>query len=66
MRFQEEKVVLSGDFEATFTQVATPEEDQASLRFLMVQSPELPTEVYQYVRHIFGAKCAPTCLTILC
>ena len=46
MRFQEEKVALSGDFKATFTQVATPEEDQASLRFLMVQSLDLPTEVY--------------------
>ena len=51
MGFREEKVA----------QVAVPEEDQASLRFLWRQSPELSTEVYQYVRHIFGAKCAPTC-----
>ncbi|KAL9977438.1 hypothetical protein ACROYT_G014841 [Oculina patagonica] len=61
MRFREEKVALSGDIEAMFNQVAVPEEDQASLRFLWRQSPESPTEVYQYVRHIFGAKCAPTC-----
>ena len=44
-----------------FSQVAVPEEDQASLRFLWRHNPESPTEVYQYVRHIFGAKCAPTC-----
>ncbi len=61
MRFREDKVALSGDIEAMFNQVAVPEEDQASLRFLWRQSPESPTEVYQYVRHIFGAKCAPTC-----
>ena len=61
MRFREEKVALSGDIEAMFNQVAVPEEDQACLRFLWRQSPDLPTEVYQYVRHIFGAKCAPTC-----
>ena len=60
MRFREEKVALSGDIEAMFNQVAVPEEDQASLRFLWRQSPESLTEVYRYVCHIFGAKCAPT------
>ena len=44
-----------------FNQVAVPEADQGALRFLSRQSPESPIEVYQYVRHIFGAKCAPTC-----
>ncbi|XP_067025671.1 uncharacterized protein [Acropora muricata] len=44
-----------------FNQVALPEADQGALRFLWRQSPESPIEVYQYVRHIFGAKCAPTC-----
>ena len=44
-----------------FNQVAVPETDQGALRFLWRQSPESPIEVYQYVRHIFGAKCAPTC-----
>ena len=61
MRFREEKVALSGDIEAMFNQVAVPEADQSALRFLWRQSPESPIEVYQYVRHIFGAKCAPTC-----
>ena len=61
MRFREEKVALSGDIEAMFNQVAVPDTDQVALRFLWRQSPESPIEVYQYVRHIFGAKCAPTC-----
>ena len=61
MPFREEKVALSGDIEAMFNQVAVPEAYQVSLRFLWRQSPETPIEVYQYVRHIFGAKCAPTC-----
>ena len=60
-RFREEKVALSGDIEAMFNQVAVPPEDQAALRFLWRQSPESEIEVYQYLRHIFGAKCAPTC-----
>lgn len=60
MRFRKEKVALSADIEAMFNQVAVPEQDQVALRFLRRRSSELPTEVYQYVRHIFGAKCAPT------
>lgn len=61
MRFREEKVALSGDIEAMFNQVAVPPEDQAALRFLWRQSSESEIEVYQYLRHIFRAKCAPTC-----
>ena len=61
MRFREEKIALSGNIEAMFNQVAVPPEDQVVLRFLWRQSPESETEVYQYLRHIFGAKCAPTC-----
>ena len=44
-----------------FNKVAVPPEDQAALRFLWHQSPESGIEVYQYLRHIFRAKCAPTC-----
>ena len=38
-----------------------PHHPVVALRFLWRQCPESPIEVYQYVRHIFGAKCAPTC-----
>ena len=44
-----------------FNQVAVPPEEQAALRFLWRYSPESEIEVYQYLQHIAGAKCAPTC-----
>ena len=61
MRFREEKIALSADIEAMFSQVAVPKEDQPVLRFLWRDSTDSGTETYQYQRHIFGAKCAPTC-----
>ena len=61
MRFREEKIALSADIGAMFNQVAVAKEDQPVLRFLWRDSPDSETEVYQYERHIFGAKCAPTC-----
>lgn len=61
MRFREERIAISADIEEMSSQVGVPDYEQACLRFLWQQSPESPPEVYQYVRHIFGAKCAPTC-----
>ena len=61
MRFREEKVTFSRDIEVMFNQVAVPEADQVALRFLLHQSPKSAIEVYQFMWHIFGAKCAPTC-----
>ena len=61
LRFREEKVAHTGNIEAMFNQVAVPETDQVALRFLWRQSPESAIEVYQFMRHKFGAKCAPTC-----
>lgn len=61
MRFREERIALSADIEAMFNQVALPKDNQPVLRFLWRDSPDAETEIYQYQRHIFGAKCAPTC-----
>ena len=61
MRFRQESIVLSADIEAMFNQVAVPEDDQLVLRFLWRKKPSDKVDVYQYVRHIFGAKCSPTC-----
>ena len=61
MRFREEKVALPANIEAMFNQVMVPKADQSVLRLLWRESPEAESEVYQYVRHIFGSKCAPTC-----
>ena len=61
MRFRQELVAVSADIEAMFNQVAVPKEDQLVLRFLWRKKPSDKVDVYQYVRHIFGAKCSPAC-----
>jgi hypothetical protein len=60
MRFREERVALSADIESMFSQVAVPEEDQTVLRFLWREDRSLQPDVYQFRRHIFGAKSSPT------
>ena len=61
MRFWQEQLAVSADIDATFNQVAVPEEGQSVLRFLWRENPADKMEVYQYSRNIFGAKCSPTC-----
>ena len=42
-------------------QVAVPNDDSRCLRFLWREDPEQKIEVYEYKRHVFGAKSLPTC-----
>ena len=42
-------------------QVGLLESDQCSLRFLWREDPTSDVSVFQYSRHIFGAKDSPTC-----
>ena len=44
-----------------FRQVGVLPSDQPSLRFLWREDPTTNVVVYQYTRHIFGAKDSPTC-----
>ena len=44
-----------------FLQVKVPLEDCKVLRFPKRDNPNEPFKVYEYVRHIFGAKTLPTC-----
>ncbi len=61
IRFRQELIAMSAGIEAIFNQVAVPEEDQSVLRFVWRRTLEDRVDVYQYVRHIFGAKYSPTC-----
>ena len=44
-----------------FLQVAVPNDDSRCFRFLWREDPEQKIEVYEYTRHVFGAKSSPTC-----
>ena len=44
-----------------FLQVKVPPEDCKVLRFLWRDNPNEPIKVYEFGRHIFGAKSLPTC-----
>ena len=44
-----------------FLQVGVLPEDQPSLRFLWREDPSTEVMVFQYIRHIFGARDSPTC-----
>ena len=61
MRFREHKYAISADIEGMFMQVGLLESDQRSLRFLWRDNPKSDVSVFQYTRHIFGAKDSPTC-----
>ena len=43
-----------------FLQVAVPKNDSRCLQFLWREDPEWRIEVYEYTRHVFGAKSSPT------
>ena len=60
-RFREHQIALSADIEAMFLQVAVPSDDSRGLQFPWREDPEQRIEVYEYTRHVFGAKSSPTC-----
>ena len=60
-RFRENRIALSADIEAMFLQVLMPKDDCRFLRFLWRSNPEMEIDVYEYTRHVFGAKSSPTC-----
>ena len=61
-RFREKKIALTADVEAMFLQVKVPLADCKVLRFLWRENNTDPISVYEYGRHIFGAKRSPTCV----
>ena len=61
LRFRQHPYAVSADIEGIFLQVGVLPSDQPSLRFLWREDPTTKVVVYQYTRHIFGAKDSPTC-----
>ena len=60
-RFREGPIALTADIESMFLQVQFPERDKSYLRFLWRPTVNKPVQIYEYQRHVFGAKSSPTC-----
>ena len=60
-RFREGPIALTTDIESMFLQVKVPERDKSCLRFLWRPTMNEPVQIYEYQRHVFGAKNLPTC-----
>ena len=57
----QQQFAVSADIEGMFLQVGILPSDLPALRFLWWEDPSKTVEMYQYTRHIFGAKDSPTC-----
>ena len=60
-RLHEEPIALTADIESMFLHVQVPEQDKSGLRFLWRSRTNEPVQIYDYQRHVFGAKSSPTC-----
>ena len=60
-RFRERPVALTAEIESMFLQVHVPEQDRSCLRFLWRPRTIEPVQIYEYQRHVLGAKSSPTC-----
>ena len=59
-RFREGPIALTEDIESMFLQVQVPERDKSCLRFLWRPTMNEPVQIFEYQRHVFGAKSSPT------
>ena len=61
MRFPENPVALQLEIEGMLMQVKVRKDDRKFLRFLWKSDKPNAIEVFEYQRHIFGARSSPTC-----
>ena len=62
-RFREGPLALTVDIESMFQQVQVPEKDRSALRFFWRPKVNELVQIYEYQRHVFGAKSSLTCAT---
>ena len=60
-RFREHQHAMTADIEALILKMKVLPGECRVIRFLWRNKPEDKTGVYEYTRHIFGAKSSPTC-----
>ena len=60
-RLRKHQIALTVDIEAIFLHVKVPPQECRVLRFLWRNRPQDKVGVYEYTRHVFGAKSSPTC-----
>ena len=60
-RFGEYEIAMTADIESMFLQVAVPKEGRKCLRFLWPDKPSDTVGIFEYTRHVFGAKNSSTC-----
>ena len=60
-RFREHQIAITADIESMFLQVAVPKEEFRDFRFLWRVRPDDNIGIFEYNRHVFGAKSSPTC-----
>ena len=60
-RLCEGPIALRADIESMFLQVQVPEQDRSCLRFLWRPRTKEPVQIFEYQRHVIGAKSSPTC-----
>ncbi|XP_075259875.1 uncharacterized protein LOC142351623 [Convolutriloba macropyga] len=61
LRFRQGAIAIQGDIEAMFMQIGVRQQDRRYLRFMWRQPNSPKLEVYEYQRHIFGARDSPAC-----
>ena len=61
LRFRQGAIAIQGDIEVIFMQIGVRQQDRRYLRFMWRQPNSSELEVYEYQRHIFGARDSPAC-----